>query len=93
MVSRFDEKAFFGRPPAPVRPAEADKTPSSSLIRLPPPAGDSDEEMESLEDATNSIGKDTSSTEPASTPALSVKFPPSALGRRNAREAAIPDRH
>ncbi|KAJ9495511.1 hypothetical protein H2202_009051 [Exophiala xenobiotica] len=93
MVSRFDEKAFFGRPPAPVRPAEVDKTPSSSLIRLPTPAVDSDEEMESVEDATNDIGEDTSSTEPASTSALSVEVPPSTLNRRSVRETTIPHRH
>ncbi|KAK5573048.1 hypothetical protein LTR43_001707 [Exophiala xenobiotica] len=101
MVSRFEDNAFFGRPPASARPIEVDMivsnsstpTPSRDLERLSTPADDSDEEMESLGDATNDIGKDTGLTEPASTPALSVKDPPSALGRRNAREATIPHRH
>jgi hypothetical protein len=101
LVSRFEDRAFFGRPPASARPIKVEMsvpksstpTPSLDLERLSTPAGDSDEDMESLEDATNDVGKDTSSTEPASTPALSVEVPPSALGRRNAREATIPHRH
>ncbi len=101
MVSRFEDKAFFGRPPAPVRPTESDivlsnssmPTPSLDLERLSTPASDSDEEMESLEDVTNDTHKDSSSAEPESTPALSVEVPPSTLGRRRARDATIPLRH
>jgi hypothetical protein len=101
MVSQFEDKAFFARPPASARPIEVDmilsnsstSTPSLDLERLSTPAGGSDEEMESLEDARNDGGEDTSPTEPAFTPALVVDVPLSALGRRNARKATIPHRH
>ena len=101
MVCRFEDKAFFGKPPAPVRPTEADKalpnssmpTPGLDLGRLFAPASDSDEEMESLEDVTNDTREDTGSIDPESTPALSVEVAPSTLGRSSAREATMPHRH
>lgn len=101
MVSRFEDKAFFGWPPAPVRPTEADiassyssiPTPGLDMERLSTPASESDEEIESLGDVTYDTGEGSSSIEPQSTPALSVEVPPSRLGRSSAPEATFPHRY